>query len=107
MMRNKKISKFCIFSVVFIFLCSYFTYYTGYYEYRLANMRDLTSAQIAQFEKDVKEGRNIDIHDYLENHSVDYSNQLTRKTSQANIKLNEYLKTAISNSFKIFDKLFR
>ena len=106
-MKHKKFVKFCVFSVIFIFLCSYFTNYSGYYEYRLANQRDLTQEQIMQFEKDVKEGKEIDINDYLKDHTVDYSSQLTRKTSQANIKLNEYLKNIICESFKVIEKLVK
>ena len=102
-----KFIKRCFLLVIFLFLCSYFTYTSGYYEYRLHNKSDLTKEQILQFEKDVKDGRDIDIHSYLEDNTIDYSNQLTKTTSLVNIKLNDYLKNIISESFKIFEKLVR
>ncbi len=102
-----KFIKRCFFLIIFIFLCSYFIYNNGYYEYHLHNKSDLTKEQILQFERDVKDGRDIDIHSYLEDNTIDYSNQLTKTTSLVNIKLNDYLKNIISESFKIFEKLVR
>jgi len=49
-------------------------------------------------------GKNIDLNSYLNNNYIDYSNSLTRKTSEANIRLNNYLKRIISNTFDILGK---
>ena len=104
---SEKFIRRCFILIIFIFLCSYFTYTSGYYEYRLHNKSDLTKEQILQFERDVKDGKDIDIHSYLEDNTVDYSNQLTKTTSLVNIKLNDYFKNLINKSFKVFDKLFK
>ena len=104
-MKNKKIFHFFMFFLLFVFICSYFVEYSGYYEYSLANQRNLTEKQIQQFENDVKLGKNIDLNEYLKNQTTDYSNQLTKTTSEFNLKLNEYLKQMLQNTFKIFEKL--
>lgn len=96
-----------IYFLLFLFVCSYFVEHSGYYEYNLANQRNLTEKQIQQFENDVKLGKNIDLNDYLENHTMDYSNHLTKTTSEINLKLNDYLKQIIQNTFKIFEKFIR
>lgn len=103
-MRNRIIT-FSIYLLLFIFICSYFVEFSGYYEYSLANKRNLTEKKIRQFENDVKLGKNIELSDYLKDDSIDYSNQLTRKTSELNIKLNDYLKHLIQDMFKIFKRL--
>lgn len=90
-----------------IFLCSYFIELSGYYEYNLQGKKNLTEAQIKQFEQDVKEGKNIDINEYLKEDKIDYSNKLTRTTSEASIKLNDYLKNILSNTFKILERFVK
>ena len=104
---NKKIVKVTIYTIVIIFLCSYFIETTGYYEYNLQNRKNLTEEGIKQFEQDIKEGKEIDLNDYLATNNIDYSNELTRTTSQASIKLNNYLKEFLTNGFGIFEKLVK
>lgn len=106
-MKNKKIGKFFITLLIMIFLCSYFIELSGYYEYNLQGKKNLTEAQIKQFEQDVKEGKNIDINEYLKEDKIDYSNKLTRTTSEASIKLNDYLKNILSNTFKILERFVK
>ena len=56
---------------------------------------------------DVKEGKDIDLNQYLQDSQVDYSNQLTKTTSEISLKLNDYLKNFLSNGFKILEKFFK
>lgn len=106
-MKYQKLFRFILFLVLFIFLCSYFIEMGGYYEYHLSHRRDLTKEQIKQFESDVQEGKNIDLHNYLQESRVDYSNELTKKTSEVSLRINEYLITVINNTFKFLEKLVR
>lgn len=106
-MKYKKVIKFCFCGIILIFLLSYFIEYTGYYEYNLQSRKNLTEEQIKQFESDVKEGKKIDLNSYLENTTIDYSNSLTRTTSQANLKLNEYLKKFLTGGFDILGKFIK
>lgn len=106
-MKQKKLIKFFGLLIIFIFLCSYFIEMSGYYEYNLQNRKNLTEEQMKQFEEDVKEGKEIDIDSYLKETTIDYSNQLTRTTSEASIKLNNYLKSFLSNTFDILGKFIK
>ena len=90
--------------IILIFLFSYFIEYSGYYEYNLHNKKNLTEEDIKRFESDIKEGKSIDINSYLSKENIDYSNSLTRTTSNANIRLNDYLKRIIKSGFKLFGK---
>lgn len=106
-MKIKKIIKYFGIIVFLIFMFSYFLCYSGYYEYNLQRKRDLTSEQIKRFESDVKKGNDIDLNGYLTEGIVDYSNSLTRTTSEANIKLNDYLKRILVGGFDILGKFIK
>ena len=103
MKKNKILKVICI-SIIIIFLFSYFIEYTGYYEYNLQNKKNLTESQIKKFEEDIKLGKEIDLNNYLKEEYIDYSNSLTRTASNANIRLNNYLKKIIKSGFNLLGK---
>lgn len=106
-MKITKLFKLLIFTIVVIFFCTYFIEKTGYYEYKLQNKKILTEQEMTKFEKDVKEGKDVSLEDYLTNTNIDYSNNLTKTTSNISIKLNKYLRKILVNGFDIFDGLFK
>ena len=106
-MKKKKVIKVLVYSVLVLFFFSYFIEKTGYYEYNLQKKKNLTEEEIEQFEEDVKAGKDIDINSYLKSDSIDYSNRLTRTTSEVSINLNRYLKRAINNTLYMFEKLIK
>lgn len=106
MKKNKILKVICI-SIIIIFLFSYFIEYTGYYEYNLQNKKNLTESQIKKFEEDIKLGKEIDLNNYLKEEYIDYSNSLTRTTSQANLRLNDYLKKFLTGGFDILGKFIK
>lgn len=103
-MKYKTLIKVLGLLIIFIFLCSYFIERSGYYEYNLQVRKKLTEEQMKQFEQDVKEGKDIKLDSYLKETTIDYSSQLTRTTSEASIKLNNYLKNIIANAFNMLGK---
>ena len=106
-MKSKKIIKLLVYIILIAFFLSYIIEKSGYYEYNPQNKKNLTEEEIKQFEKDVKEGKDIDINNYLKDNKIDYSNKLTKTTSSVSIKLNKYLTKAINNTFDIFGKLIK
>ena len=94
------------FIILFIaFVVAYAIGESGYYEYKLSNKKTLTEEQIEQFEQDVKEGKDIDINEYLVDNTVDYTNSLSRTTYKVSTKLNNVLKKGIETIFKFANKL--
>lgn len=106
-LKANKLIKFIFSVTVIIFFCAYFIERTGYYEYKLQNRKVLTEQEMTNFENDIKEGKDVDIRDYLSNTNVDYSTNLTKTTSNISIKLNKYLKNFLVNGFDVFDALFK
>jgi len=72
-----KIIKFLGIVLVIGFLIMFFSSSSGYYEYELNKKSNLTQESILKFEQDVKDGKNIDINDYLVEESKDYSNSFS------------------------------
>ena len=107
MKKGKKWVKLIFFVLFFPFFISYLISETGYYEYNLQRKKNLTSAQMKEFEAAVEKGEKIDLNHYLEQANVDYSNSLTRSTVRISLKVNRYLKTFLKDGFQVFSKFFK
>ena len=104
-MKKRKIPKVILVSIFIIFLYSYIVSKNGYYEYSLNSKKNLTEEEIKQFEQDLKEGKEVDIKDYLNSNKVDYTNKLTRTTVKVSTKINSILKSGIDKIFGLLNKL--
>lgn len=104
-MKKNKIAKIILVLVFFSFLVTYIIYETGYYEYKLQNRTVLTKEQMEQFEKDVNEGKDVTLNDYLVETEVDYSNRLTDTTVKISNKVSYYFKKSVELVFKQVNRL--
>ncbi len=64
--------------LIIIFLGLYIASVSGYYEAQVSNKVALTDEAIRDFERDVLEGKTVDINTYIQNEDVDYSNKFTK-----------------------------
>lgn len=94
-MNINKLIKIITMTLLISFFALYIMTSGGYYEYKLNNQNILTEEAIKQFEKDVKEGKQIIASNYIKEQKT-YSNK-------ANILANE-LSDLISN---IYDKIMK
>ena len=79
-MKHKKKKKF--FQVLFVFLfLIYITIYvsesSGYYEFKNYKKASLTKEKIAEFEADLKAGKEVDFDKYMVSTDEDYDNQIS------------------------------
>ena len=96
------IIKLTILATVLIFLIMFFTSSSGYYEYELNKKTNLTNDAILKFEQDIKDGKEIDINNYVVQDNKDYSN----KFSNAGISLSNKIKKIFSEGVKfIFNSI--
>lgn len=102
-----KLLKLIILLILIVFLASYFTIQTGYYDYKLQRKTALTEEQIKKFEQDVKEGKDVDISDYTVNDKVDYSNNLTDSVYKVSVSTNKALKKSIESVFGLLNNLVK
>jgi hypothetical protein len=84
------------------FLIMFFSSSSGYYEYELNKKSNLTQEAILKFEQDVKDGKEIDINDYLIDEAKDYSNSF----SNIGLNISDKIGTIFSKGVKfIFNSI--
>lgn len=77
--------------------------YTGIYEYQVKKKTDLTAENIEKFEKDVKEGKDVEVKDYLEKEK-DNSNAISKLTFNASKTVGKLFNKAMGLLFKSIEK---
>lgn len=101
---NKICSK--IFMALFIaFLALYLSEKTGYYEYEQHKQTTLTKEKIKQFEKDVADGKNIDIKDYTTEEAVNYETKISKAGLNISKSVGNVVKTGLEGTFKFLNDL--
>ena len=107
-MKKQKIAN-VIFKYLFlmsfiIFLTIYFSQATGYYEYEQYKKKELTEEQIRKFEKDISEGKEIDIDSYLEP-TKNFENKISNATLTVSDTIQNYMVKGIEFVFSGIGKL--
>ena len=104
MKKNNGFKVFCFILVTFIvfFLALIFAEASGYYETKQSRNKSLTEEQIKVFEEDIKNGKQIDITDYMKDNTKNYSTNLSNNVYKISLKLEK----AVDNTIKlIFNKM--
>ena len=99
--KKKKIVKYVFITLFLSFVVSYVIEKSGYYEYNLQNKVIMTNEAIAQFEKDLAEGKDVRKEDYVVSTEKDYTSSLTRTTNKVSVKVNVLLKKGIEGVFRV------
>ena len=99
--KKKKIVKYVFITLFLSFVVSYVIEKSGYYEYNLQNKVIMTNEAIAQFEKDLAEGKDVRKEDYVVSTEKDYTSSLTRTTNKVSVKINILLKKGIEGVFRV------
>lgn len=100
--KYKKINKvfsWFLFILFITFVTLYISQATGYYEFEQARKTAFTKEQIERFEQDVKDGKEIDINDYLENTNKNYQNNISRFSLNISEGIGKYAKMGIEKIF--------
>ena len=97
---NKTLIKFLIIIIIISFIASYIIASSGYYEYTIQQKTIITNEKIKEFEKDIKNNENIDLKNYLEEETNDYSNKITTLVYNISDSSNKLTKKIIKILFK-------
>lgn len=105
--NNKKIKALPLIIIVFfiIFISLYFTQLTDLYEYGQYNKMSMTKEAMEKFEKDISEGKNIEIENYLDT-VKDYSNSLSKLGNKTSSFFENIMGDGIKRTFKVIGSLF-
>lgn len=106
-MKPEKIFKSILIFLFIIFISLYISQSSGYYEYEQYKKVALTKEQIKEFERDIKEGKKVDVKDYVGETKKEYGN----KVSNVGLKISEtiegYVQKIINNSFEAISKVVK
>ena len=89
----------------FIYLALYIANLTGYYDKSIRERTILTEEKKREFEKDLKEGKNVQIKTYLQSEK-DYSNFLTKSANKINNKLGDFFSDDLNGLWLFIKSLF-
>ena len=93
-------------SILFaIFMTLYISQATGYYDYEQYQKTELTKEKIAQFEQDVKDGKEIQVENYLESVDTDYNNKASKAGLKISSTIQKYVKSGINMTLTFFGVL--
>ena len=89
---------------------AYFTLYilniTGYYDGNIKRKVAYTKSQIETFEKDVKNGENIELKDYLKNQEKNYTNNASNIGYAISTNVEAFLNNGIKDIIGFLSKFF-
>lgn len=107
-MKHKRLNKIFRYSLLVSFVTFFALYLsqsTGYFEYRNSKKVALTNEQIEKFEKDVKEGKNVDIENYIDSNNKSYQNSLSKAGLSISNVTEKAIQKIIGGSFKVLGDL--
>lgn len=96
---GNKIFKRIWFTMFLIFLTLYVSQASGYYEYEISKKTAFTAEQIKKFEQDIKDGKDIDINEYISNTNKNYQNKLSSSALSLSETISKYTKMGIEKIF--------
>ena len=88
------------------FLIMYLSKETGYYEYKTYTKTKLTEEAMKKFEKDVSDGKNVNIKDYLIDEHIDYSNVFSKTGYFISSGVESIMNDGIKKTLKVLSALF-
>lgn len=106
---KKGYSKFfrVLFVLFVVFLCVYSISVNGYVENISREKTLYTEEQIAAFERDVLEGKEIDINDYIMPEAIDYSNGISTFGEDVSNLIDYAAKKTMETFNSFFSLLFK
>ena len=103
-MTKEKVFNTILLILFLTFIGIYVTNASGYQEYEMHKKAELTKEQIEKFENDIKENKNIDVNDYINENITDYSNEFSKKSLTISNFMGKYIKDGIISTFNFISK---
>jgi len=107
MKKNKRLNKIfkgLLIILFVIYLTIYISQKTGYYEYKNYQKALLTNDQIKSFEEDVKNGKEVNIKDYIVNTNKNYQTNLSKFGLNLSNLISSCINKGINSSFDFLIK---
>ena len=103
--NTKKLFNSIVFILFTLFVCLYFASSNGYYEYQNKEKTELTKEKIKQFEEDIKNGKKVDINNYLTKETKNYDNKVTKLGNKLSDIRDYGMMDTLEKTFNFFEKV--
>ena len=103
--NTKKLFNSIIFILFTLFVCLYLASNNGYYEYQNKEKTELTKEKIKQFEDDIRNGKKVDIKDYLTKETKSYDNKVTKLGNKLSDVIDYGMMDTLEKTFNFFEKV--
>lgn len=107
MEKKKKTNWFKI--VMIFFFVAYISLYilnlSGYYDGSIRRKIEFTEGQILEFEEDIKNGKNVEVTDYLEDQNKDYTNGASKLGYTISKNVDAFLNRGIKDIISILGRI--
>ena len=107
MIKEGYLFRFVMTSLFIIFITLYISQATGYYEYQQHKKKVLTEEKIKQFEEDVKEGKVINVKNYLDDSAKTYHNGISKLGLRFSKTVSASAKKGLNKVFKFLEVLLK
>lgn len=99
----KYLAKLFVIIVFVSFLTLYFSKNSGYFEYEQYKKTSFTKEQIEKFEQDIKDGKSVDITDYMNNDDLDYSNKISNIGLSLSKGIEKTIKSGLNKAIELLN----
>ena len=102
---NKIVSRIFLFLLI-AFTALYVSEATGYYEFEQHKKVEMNKVKIEQFEEDVRNGKDINVKDYIDEVDVSYENVISTVGYTLSEKIGDIVEGGLEATFNFFGQLF-
>ena len=89
-----------------VFIALYVALESGYYDIKMGRKATITEEKLQEFESDVKNGKEVDLKDYLTDDYIDYSSGMSRFGSKIGSSLDKLMDGGIDGFLNLLGSLF-
>ncbi len=102
---GKPIARVILLTIFVLFLTLYLTQASNYNEYNRSKTTALTKEEIALFEKEVQEGKEIDPSNYLKRKEKNYENKLSQMGLRLSTEIGKLFNKGMNAFFKALEEM--
>ena len=95
-----------LFLLFIVYVALFISVENGYYERQNAKNTILTEEKIREFENDVKNNKEVDIKDYLEEEHQDYSSKASKFAVKLSNGIEKIMTKGIGSTISVLKELF-
>ena len=105
--RREKFIVRVFYLLLISFIVLYFSKSSGYYEYTTHRQVALNESQIEKFEKDIKDGKNVNVEEYAKLGEANYSNFASNAGNTISECLKDIVVGGIDGTIDFLGQLFK